>query len=58
MNQDNSLEEKFEENIAKFEEAEKEQKEKIVINYLTTSKFLELDSLENKDLSSLELEIT
>jgi len=58
LNQDNSLEEKFEENIAKFEEAEKEQKEKIVINYLTTSKFLELDSLENKDLSSLELEIT
>jgi len=58
LNQDNSLEEKYEENIAKFEEAEKEQKEKFVINYLTDSKFIELDSLENKDLNSLELEIT
>lgn len=58
LNQDNSLEEKFEENIAKYEEAEKTEKEKIVINYLTESKFIELDSIDENDLSSLELEIT
>lgn len=58
LNQDNSLEEKFEENIAKYEEAEKQEKEKIVINHLTDSKFIELDSIDENDLSSLELEIT
>ncbi len=58
LNQDNSLEEKFEENIAKYEEAEKTEKEKIVINYLTESKFIELDSIDENDLTSLELEIT
>lgn len=58
LNQDNSLEEKFEENIAKYEEAEKTEKEKIVINYLTESKFIELDSIDENDLSSLEFEIT
>lgn len=58
LNQDNSIEETFEENIAKYEEAEKDQKEKIVINYLTESKFIELDSIDENDLTSLELEIT
>lgn len=58
LNQDNSIEETFEENIAKYEEAEKIEKEKIVINYLTESKFIELDSIDENDLTSLELEIT
>lgn len=50
------------EEIAKFDELEKDQKEnieeKIIINPLTTDQFIELDSLENKDLLSLEVEIT
>lgn len=58
LNQDNSLEEKYEENISKFEESEKQEKEKVIINYLTESKFIELDSIDENDLSSLELEIT
>ncbi len=58
LKEDNSIEEKFEENISKFEEAEKIEKEKIIINYLTESKFIELDSIDENDLSSLEVEIT
>ncbi|MDD3145539.1 MAG: hypothetical protein PHV23_05520 [Candidatus Gracilibacteria bacterium] len=50
------------EEITKYDELEKDQKEnieeKIVINTLTTDQFIELDSLENKDLLSLEVEIT
>lgn len=50
------------EEIAKYDELEKDQKEnveeKIVINNITTDQFIELDSLENKDLLSLEIEIT
>jgi len=50
------------EEIAKYDELEKDQKEnieeKITINPLTTDQFIELDSLDNKDLLSLEVEIT
>lgn len=58
LKEDNSIEEKFEENISKFEEAEKVEKEKVVINYLTESKFIELDTIDESDLSLLEVEIT
>ncbi|NVP17775.1 hypothetical protein HUU51_03590 [Candidatus Gracilibacteria bacterium] len=62
LNEEKSLEEQFEENIAKFEEIEKsleEQKEeKFAINYIGENKFIEIDDLANKDLTKLELEIT
>lgn len=50
------------EETTKNNDLEKEQKEKIeekiVINNLTPEKFIELDSLENKDLLSLAVEVT
>lgn len=62
LNEDKSLEEQFEENIAKFEEIEKEllenKEDKLIINYLWDNKFIEIDDLSKKDLSKLELEIT
>lgn len=62
LNEEKSLEEQFEENIAKFEEIEKElqeqKEEKFAINYIWENKFIEIDDLANKDLTKLELEIT
>ncbi|MDD3794187.1 MAG: hypothetical protein PHI37_05210 [Candidatus Gracilibacteria bacterium] len=62
LNNEKSLEEQFEENIAKYEEIEQEleeqKEEKFIINYLGENKFIEIDDLTNKDLSKLELEIT
>lgn len=62
LNNEKSLEEQFEENIAKYEEIEQEleeqKEEKFIINYLWENKFIEIDDLTNKDLSKLELEIT
>jgi len=51
---------KYEENMKKFEEAEKQnqKKEKYSTRYLTDEKFISLDDLEDVDFSDMKVEIT
>ena len=51
---------KYDENMKKFEDAEKQEIEKIKysVKYLTDEKFLTIDDLENEDFLDWEIEVT
>jgi len=56
LNQENSIENDKEDEGSNVEKLE-EKKEKVIINYLDENKFIELDSLNEDDIDSMELEI-